>query len=98
MESNPYLGMGGGPNRQDAILQVLKLIAELLGGILGCLSNPAQRHGLLRPEEVSRMLGVTDRTLRRYAEKGELCPIRIGSMRYYRMRDILDRGSGDGSR
>lgn len=97
MQTNPYFGHPGhGHGRQDAIVKVLLLIADLLRQIVAAMGNPVHRHGLLRPEEVERMLGVTDRTLRRYAKDGVLCPIRIGSMRYYRMRDILRGGGTDG--
>lgn len=97
MENNPYLtqypSQGGG--LANEILPLLNLLAELLKRLLAGLGNPAQRHGLLRPEEVMMMLGITDRTLRRYNQKGILRPLRIGGMSYYLMADIIEAGRGN---
>ncbi len=94
MEQNPYLAkfpsLGGG--LANSILPLLNLLAELLKQLLAGLNNPAHRHGLLLPEEVTTMLHISDRTLRRYNEQGTLHPLRIGGMRYYLMADIIESG------
>lgn len=65
---------------------------ELLKRLLAGLGNPAHKHGLLLPEEVMRMLRISERTLRRYNEQGVLTPLTIGGMRYYLMTDIIESG------
>ena len=95
MENNPYLSY---PKKEsatvEAIFALLKQIAALLKRLLENLDNPAVRHGLLRPEEVTTMLCVTDRTLRRYNQQGILRPIRFGGMNFYLMDDIIASGKG----
>ena len=81
----------------EAVLPLLNLLAELLKRLLAGLGNPAHRHGLLLPEEVTMMLRISIRTLRRYKEQGILRPLRIGGMRYYLMSDIIESGRGGGS-
>ncbi|WP_257669188.1 helix-turn-helix domain-containing protein [Parapedobacter tibetensis] len=97
MEQNTYLAqhhpLGG--ELANAILPLLNLLVELLKRLLAGLGNPAHRHGLLLPEEVTMMLRISARTLRRYNELGILCPLKIGSMRYYLMSDIIDAGRND---
>lgn len=94
MEENPYVTqqspLGGGLVK--SILPVLQLLAELLRQLLAGLGNPAHRHGLLLPEEVTTMLRISERTLRRYTEQGMLRPLRIGGMKYYLMADIIKSG------
>lgn len=93
MENNPYLSYPGQKKGiVEAVLPLLNLLAELLKQLLAGLGNPAHRHGLLLPEEVTRMLCVSPRTLRRYTEQGILHPITLGGMRYYLMSDILASG------
>lgn len=96
MENNPYLNQypsqGGG--LAAAIIPLLNLLAELLRRLLAGLGNPAHRYGLLRPEEVTMMLRITDRTLRRYNQQGVLKPIRLGRLSYYLMDDIIASGRG----
>ena len=98
MQSNPYLSY---PKKQntvtEAVLPLLNLLAELLKRLLAGLGNPAQKHGLLLPEEVTMMLRISIRTLRRYNEQGILRPLKIGGMRYYLMSDIIESGRGAGS-
>ncbi|GGG72752.1 hypothetical protein GCM10007415_00060 [Parapedobacter pyrenivorans] len=81
----------------EAVLPLLNLLAELLKRLLAGLGNPAHRHGLLLPEEVTMMLRISIRTLRRYNEQGILRPLKIGGMRYYLMSDIIESGRGSGS-
>ncbi len=76
----------------EAILSLLGLLAELLKQLLVGLGNPAHKHGLLLPEEVTMMLRISIRTLRRYGEQGILQPLKIGGMRYYLMSDIIASG------
>lgn len=99
MESNPYLAKhpSQGSGLADSLIPLLQLLAELLKRLLAGLGNPAHRHGLLLPEEVIKMLRISDRTLRRYNEEGTLRPLRIGGMRYYLMSDIIEAGRGDGA-
>ncbi|GGG96580.1 hypothetical protein GCM10007415_34740 [Parapedobacter pyrenivorans] len=93
MENNPYLSYPGkGKNVMEAIFPLLNLLAELLKRLLAGLGNPAHKHGLLLPEEVTMMLRISIRTLRRYNERGILQPLRIGGMRYYLMSDIIESG------
>lgn len=96
MENNPYLSY---PKKEsalaEAVIALLNQIAELLKQLLAGLGNPAHRLGLLRPEEVSTMLCITDRTLRRYNQQGILRPIRIGGMTFYLMDEIIASGRGD---
>ena len=93
MKTNPYLSVPDqGKKLADALVPLLSLLAELLKQLLSGLGNPAHRHGLLLPEEVSMMLRVSDRTLRRYAEQGVLRPLKIGGLRYYLMSDIIASG------
>lgn len=93
MDDNPYLSPPkGDAGMTGAIMPLLRLLAELLKRLLAGLNNPAHRHGLLRPEEVTTMLCITDRTLRRYSQRGILRPLRIGGMRYYLMQDIIEAG------
>jgi len=97
MEQNPYLAKHASPGGELAksILPLLNLLADLLRRLLDSLGNPAHRHGLLSPEQVIIMLGISDRTLRRYDEQGTLRPLRLGGMRYYLIDDIIDSGRGD---
>ncbi len=99
MESNPYLTKypSQGSGLADSLVPLLNLIAELLKRLLAGIGNPAHRHGLLLPEEVTMMLHISDRTLRRYNEEGILRPLRIGGMRYYLMSDIIDSGRNNGA-
>ncbi|MFC3198237.1 helix-turn-helix domain-containing protein [Parapedobacter deserti] len=99
MEQNPYLTMQASPGGELAksILPLLNLLAELLRRLLDGLGNPARRHGLLTPEDVTAMLRISDRTLRRYSQQGILHPIRIGGMNFYLMDDIIESGRSDGS-
>ena len=93
MQSNPYLSFPKKENTlTEAMLPLLNLLVELLKRLLDGLGNPAHRHGLLLPEEVSTMLRISIRTLRRYNERGILRPLKIGGMRYYLMSDIIDSG------
>ena len=93
MENNPYLSYPGrSKDMAEAILPLLNLLAELLKRLLAGLGNPAHKHGLLLPEEVTRMLRISIRTLRRYNERGILHPLCIGGMRYYLMSDIIESG------
>jgi len=97
MENNPYLSYPNkGKGLAEAIVPLLNLLVELIKRLLAGLCNPAQRHGLLYPEEVIEMLRITDRTLRRYDDQGTLCPLRIGGESYYLMADIIEAGR-DGS-
>ncbi|MFC7526865.1 helix-turn-helix domain-containing protein [Parapedobacter sp. GCM10030251] len=97
MQSNPYLSY---PKKEstvtEAVLPLLNLLAELLKRLLAGLGNPAHRHGLLLPEEVTMMLRISIRTLRRYNEQGILRPLKIGGMRYYLMSDIIESGRASG--
>ncbi|WP_188504848.1 helix-turn-helix domain-containing protein [Parapedobacter pyrenivorans] len=94
MQSNPYLSYPKKENAVvDAVLPLLNLLAELLKRLLAGLGNPAHQHGLLLPEEVTMMLRISIRTLRRYNEQGILRPLKIGGMRYYLMSDIIESGS-----
>ncbi|PPK99499.1 helix-turn-helix domain-containing protein [Parapedobacter indicus] len=96
MENNPYLSYPNqGKGMVEAVLPLLNLLAELLKRLLAGLGNPAHRHGLLLPEEVTRMLHISERTLRRYNEHGILRPLKIGRMRYYLMSDIINAGRSD---
>ncbi|WP_188503909.1 helix-turn-helix domain-containing protein [Parapedobacter pyrenivorans] len=98
MQSNPYLSYPKKENTvMEAVLPLLNLLAELLKRLLAGLGNPAHRHGLLLPEEVTMMLRISIRTLRRYNEQGILRPLKIGGMRYYLMSDIIESGRGSGS-
>jgi len=93
MENNPYLSYPNqGKGVVEAVLPLLNLLAELLKRLLATLGNPAHRHGLLLPEEVTMMLRISIRTLRRYNEQGILRPLKIGGMRYYLMSDIIESG------
>lgn len=93
MENNPYLSYPGhNKGTAEAVLSLLNLLAELLKQLLAGLGNPAHKHGLLLPEEVTMMLRISIRTLRRYGEQGILCPLKIGGMRYYLMSDIIASG------
>lgn len=93
MENNPYLSYPNhGKGMAEATLALLNLIAELLKQLLAGLGNPAHKHGLLLPEEVTRMLCVSPRTLRRYNERGILHPITLGGMRYYLISDVIESG------
>jgi len=93
MKNNPYLSYPDrGNGMTEAVLALLNLIAELLKRLLAGLGNPAHRHGLLLPEEVTRMLCISPRTLRRYNEQGLLRPIKLGGMRYYLINDIIASG------
>lgn len=93
MESNPYLpAPNAGKKLTDALVPLLSLLAELLKQLIAGLGNPAHRHGLLLPEEVSMMLRVSQRTLRRYNEQGILRPLKIGGLRYYLMSDVIESG------
>jgi len=93
METNPYLPTPNpGKKMTEAILSLLGLLAELLKQLLVGLGNPAHKHGLLLPEEVTMMLRISIRTLRRYGEQGILQPLKIGGMRYYLMSDIIASG------
>lgn len=93
MENNPYLSYPRKGNPVvDALLPLLNLLAELLKQLLAGLGNPAHKHGLLLPEEVTMMLRISIRTLRRYGEQGILRPLKIGGMRYYLMSDIIASG------
>ena len=93
MENNPYLpAPDPGKKLMEALLPLLTLLAELLKQLLAGLGNPAHRHGLLLPEEVTMMLRVSTRTLRRYGELGILRPLKIGGLRYYLMSDIIESG------
>ncbi|MFB2121125.1 helix-turn-helix domain-containing protein [Parapedobacter sp. 2B3] len=95
MENNAYLSYPHkGKGIADVIVPLLDLLVELLKRLLAGLGNPAQRHGLLYPEEVMEMLRITDRTLRRYNDQGTLCPLRIGGKSYYLMADIIEAGRG----
>jgi len=96
MENNPYLSHPNQSKGLEAVLPLLNLLAELLKRLLAGLGNPAHRYGLLRPEEVTVMLHISDRTLRRYNEEGILRPLRIGGMRYYLISDIIDSGRNNG--
>ena len=99
MKSNPYLTPGPAQRAgiTDAVVPLLNLLAELLKRLLAGLGNPAHRHGLLLPEEVTTMLCISDRTLRRYSEQGILRPLRIGGMRYYLKDDIIRSGRSNGT-
>lgn len=93
MENNPYLSYPKKENTvMEAVLSLLNLLAELLKRLLAGLGNPAHKHGLLLPEEVIRMLRISERALRRYNEQGVLKPLKIGGMRYYLMSDIIESG------
>ena len=96
MAHNPYLVQPNskGNGLADSLLPILNLLAELLKRLLAGLGNPAHRHGLLLPEEVTMMLRISIRTLRRYNEQGILRPLKIGGMRYYLMSDIIESGRG----
>lgn len=50
-------------------------------------SSPARR--LLTEGEVAELFSVTRRTVRRWANTGELTPIRIGGVTRYRQDEIL---------
>ena len=93
MENNPYLSYPNhGNGSATAVLALLNLLAELLKRLLAGLGNPAHKHGLLLPEEVTTMLRISIRTLRRYGEQDILRPLKIGGMRYYLMSDIIESG------
>jgi len=94
MTQNPYLVQPNskGSGLVDSLLPLLNLLAELLKRLLAGLGNPAHKHGLLLPEEVTMMLRISIRTLRRYNERGVLKPLKIGGMRYYLMSDIIATG------
>ena len=94
MEPNVYLSQQPSPGGglAPAIVPLLNLLIELLKRLLAGLGNPAQRHGLLLPEEVTMMLRISERSLRRYEAQGVLRPLRIGGMRYYLMSDIIAAG------
>ncbi|HWK99715.1 MAG TPA: helix-turn-helix domain-containing protein [Parapedobacter sp.] len=93
MENNPYLSYPTKENTvMEAVLSLLNLLAELLKRLLAGLGNPAHKHGLLLPEEVIRMLRISERTLRRYNEQGVFTPLKIGGMCYYLISDIIESG------
>lgn len=94
MEQNHFLDkqISPGGGLAKSIITLLQLLAELLKRLLTGMGNPAHRHGLLLPEEVTAMLRISERTLRRYTEQGMLRPLRIGGMKYYLMADIIESG------
>jgi len=52
----------------------------------------------LRPPEAARVLGVSTRTLHRWAKQGVLKPIKIGRVRIYpksQLERFLTKGVGD---
>lgn len=99
MEQNQFLAQPfpRGGELAKSIVALLQLLAELLKRLLTGMGNPAHRHGMLLPEEVTRMLRISDRTLRRYTEQGVLRPLRIGGMKYYLMADIIESGRMGGN-
>lgn len=47
-----------------------------------------EKHQLLTPEQVLKILSISNTTLWRMAKSGELCPISVGGAKRYRLSDI----------
>ena len=47
-----------------------------------------EKHQLLTPDEVLKILSISNTTLWRMAKNGELCPISVGGAKRYRLSDI----------
>ncbi|MCH5213776.1 MAG: helix-turn-helix domain-containing protein [Muribaculaceae bacterium] len=47
-----------------------------------------EKHQLLTPEQVLRILSISNTTLWRMAKNRELCPISVGGAKRYRLSDI----------
>ena len=47
-----------------------------------------EKHQLLTPEQVLRILSISNTTLWRIAKSGELCPIFVAGTKRYRLSDV----------
>lgn len=47
-----------------------------------------EKHQLLTPEQVVKILCISNTTLWRMAKNGELCPIHVAGVKRYRLSDV----------
>lgn len=73
-------------NRQDLAEELKRTFNEWRESFAPECSN--EKHQLLTPDEVLKILSISNTTLWRMAKNGELCPISVGGAKRYRLSDI----------